>query len=177
VGEGMNMNTFYTNKTDTGYTVTVDGKLRGARLTETEATHIGRMLTDADYRRAYERIQRNPEQAVRDLQEFYRRKSPAYYARQAGQARYYLRGHTIPRKGVGLEESPMTWEGAEVRWGEAWKSELYRHIGSLQRELRKVEDAEALSLLRKMARALTVEDRETYYDNLDELMQWYGEMW
>lgn len=175
-GEGC-MNDFYINKTPTGYTVTVDGKLRGSRLTEKEATHIGKMLTDDNYRRTYERIQHDPEQAVKDIQEFRRRHSPVYYARMAKQAQYYLRGHAMPKKGVGLEESPMTWEGAEVRWGDAWKSELYRYIAGLQRELKKVEDTEALSLLRKMARALTLEDRVTYYESLDELMSWYGEMW
>ena len=71
----------------------------------------------------------------------------------------------------------MTWEGAKARWGESWKYELYTYISGLQHELKKVEDAEALKLLRKMAKALTIEDRTTYYDCLGQLMEWYGEIW
>ena len=103
------MSEFYINKTSTGYTVIVDGKLRGSRIaTQEEAVHPGRILTEQEYRWTWENIQKYPERATEEIQESRRRKRPSYYARQARQVQYYLRGYALPKKGVGLEESPMT---------------------------------------------------------------------
>lgn len=42
--------TYEINKTTTGFTVTVDGKLRGSHIrTRSEAEHQGKLLTDENY--------------------------------------------------------------------------------------------------------------------------------
>ena len=166
------------NQTPTGFTVVVDGKLRGSHIkTQKEAEHQAKLLTDENYAFTFRMIQKDPAWAAKMINRGQSMRDPAYYAREAKAAHYYLTGHTQPKKGIGLKDSRMTWEGAEAVWGEAWKDELYRSLAGLLKSLRRVEDREAIRLVTEMGRALRHDDRKTYYDNLDQLMEYYGETW
>jgi len=71
------MSSYTVNKTPTGWTIVVDGKLRGSRLrSRKDAEHIGRLYTDPEYKSLYDYISESPDRAIEDIKTLRRRKKP-----------------------------------------------------------------------------------------------------
>lgn len=162
------------NKASTGYTVVVDGKLRGSRLTLNEAEHIGRMHTDEDYRRTYELMRKSPKFAVETMQRALGRKEPKHYARLGPHILRYTSGRGY--KGD-VSEFYLSWEHAQRTWGDAWRWELMRCLKGLQRHLKEAEDEDAQQVVFEMAQALRRQDKVTYDGHLLDLIRIYGELY
>ncbi len=170
------MSTFQVNRTPTGWTVVVDGKLRGSFLHSVkDAEHVGRLHTDPEYKRVYDYIVETPHAAIKDIQTLRRRKTPHHYGRLGREILAHTRGRGRPKEGEGLKSFPLSWESSREFYGDLWRGELIRRLKGAQSYFKELEDEEAKSIVYQMALALRRRNKEEYDSLLDDLTTLYGE--